>query len=379
MITKNDIDKILSSYKEGDLVRASQLGKGLFKELPKELKKIVEISNFLVGMILSGNIEEIIDYSSHIDVILSKIFFLEGNFEKYRNVAYKVLENSKDPLTIMYSLKEIKMFDPDNASKLYSKYSDVRIKSKRAEYLRKFLENNFREALKEISIFLSEKPHPEILLDLADIWYYTDQYRELSDLFLPMYREEKINDYFMYLYAYSLYSSGRVHDAISILEKLAKKYPKNINIIYNLSASYYRNGNFDKSEELIELAENITNHPIIHFSKGIFLYRLGKYKESKQEFLKLEQNDEFYFSSEYNASICDYRMKNYEEAITRLIKLRNEKSIDKKNFDAINKTIIKIKKDSRKFISKFKFLILLLLSLALGVGTYLLLVYLKLI
>ncbi len=378
MINKKDIDKILSSYKEGDLVKTSQLGKGLYRELPKEVKKIVEVSNFLTGSLLSGNINEVINYSSHMDAILSKVFFLEGNFEAYRNTVYKVLENSNDPLTVFYCLKEIKMFDPKSASELYPKYSEIKANSRRTSYFKKFLENNFKEAVEEISLFLSERPHPEILLDLADIWYYTDQYKELSELCLSIYKERKISDYFLYLYSYSLYSSGKIHDTISILEKLAKKYPKNINIIYNLSASYYRSGNVDKSIELIELAENITQNPTISFSKGIFLYKLGKYKESKQEFLKLEENEEFWFSANYNASICDYKMKNYEEAISRLVKLRNERSIDTKNFETINKTIIAIKKNIKKFSFTTIFLLSLLLSLITGLIIYLILTYFNL-
>lgn len=375
MVTRKDIDKILEAYKQGELVKASQIGKGFFKELPKKVQKVVEVANFLTGAIFSGNIREVIDYTSHYDVILAKHFFLEGDFETYRNTVYKVLETTKDNFTKLYCLKEIKMFNEKNFQTIYPKYSDIEITTKRSEYLRKFLENNYKGAIKDISDFFSEKPHMEILLDLADIWYYTDQYKELSELCLSIYKESKINDYFLYLYSYSLFSSGRIADAINILEKIARKYPKNTNIVYNLAVSYYRNGNIEKAEELIRVCERENNFPEIHFAKGVFLYYLNKYDESKKEFLKARESEEFQFSSEYNASICDYKMKNYEEAIARLTKLRNEKFVDRKNFEAIDRTIHFIKTKSRKIPYYALIPLLFIVSAGLGIILYLILFF----
>ena len=370
MITKKGIDKIIEAYKQGELLKASQVGKGFFKELPKKVQKIVEVANFLTGSIFSGNIKNVIDYTSHYDVILAKYFFLEGDFEKYRDTVYKVLETTEDNFSKLYCLKEIKMFNGKDFSNLYPKYSGIEITTKRSEYLRKFLENNYKGTVKDISDFISEKSHIEILLDLADIWYYTEQYKELSELCLSMYREGKINDYFLYLYSYSLFSSGRIPDAINILEKIVKKYPRNVNIVYNLAVSYYRNGNIEKAEELIRICEKEKDAPEIHFAKGIFLYYLNKYDESKKEFLKTKEFEEFQFSSEYNASICDYKMKNYEEAIARLVKLRNEKFVDRKNFEAIDRTIHFIKNKSRKTPYYILILLLFILSIGLGITIY---------
>lgn len=371
MILQKDIDKILNAYKEGEVFKASQIGKSFYRELPSKVKKVVEVANFFSGVMFSSKVSDVLDYTSYLDVILSKSLFLEGDFEKYRNTAYKVLETTQDTLTKLYCLKEIKMFDEKRFSKLYPKYSGIEISSKRSEYLRKFLENDFKGAIKDISEFLSQKPHPEIILDLADIWYYTDQYRELSELCLSMYKENRINDYFLYLYAYSLFSSGRIPDSISLLERLAKKYPRNINIIYNLAVSYFRNGNYEKAIELINLSESILYSAEISFVKGIILYKLGRYKESKNEFLKIENNEEFQFSSKYNISLCDYHLKNYEDSISRLINLRNEKFVDRKNFEAIDKTIWSIKRGKRKISYPMIFLLSLISSFGLGIIIYL--------
>ncbi|MEN2997675.1 MAG: tetratricopeptide repeat protein [Brevinematia bacterium] len=376
MTLQKDIEKILSLYKDGEVLKASQMGKRFYKELPRKVRKVVEVANFFAGVIFSGEIENVIDYTSHLDVVLSKVFFLEGNFEKYRSTVYKVLQNAQDPLAKLYCLKEIKMFDGKGFADLYQSYSNTEVVSKRTEYLKRFLENDFRKAVMDISDFLAQKLHPEVLLDLADIWYYTEQYKELSELCLSIYREGKISDYFLYLYSYSLFSSGKIPDAIAVLEKLAKKYSKNINIVYNLAVCYFRNGDLTKAVELIDLCGNMPYYPEISFTKGVILYRLGRYEDSKKEFSKVENCEEFKFASKYNMSLCDYRIGNYEEAIKRLISLRNESFVDRKNFEAIDRTVWFIKKASRKIPYVLIFLFSLILPSTVGLVIYLILTYL---
>lgn len=376
MVLQKDVEKILTYYKEGNLTKVSQIGKSLFKDLPKKVKKAVEVANFFTGAAFAGNVKDVLDYTSHLDVILSKVFFLEGKFGEYRDTVYKVLETTNDTLTKFYCLKEVKMFSEKDFSQLYSKHSEIVVSSKRSEYLKKFLESDYKGAIKDISDFLSQKPHPEILLDLADIWYYTDQYRELSELCLSMHKEGEINNYFLYLYSYSLFSSGKIPDAINTLERLAKKYPRNINIVYNLTISYLRSGNLEKAEELINLCEKISSFPEIPFTKGIILYKLGRYEESKKEFMKVEGSEEFQFSSKYNISLCDYRMKNYHEAISNLVRLRNEKYVDRKNFEVLNRTIWLFKKASRKIPTILVIMLFLISSLGIGISVYIVLSYL---
>lgn len=366
MVKQSDIEKILNAYKEGDLLRVSHLGKAFFKELPKKVQKLVDVANFLTGSILSGNIDEELDYSSNLDVILAKFFFLEGDFEKYKNTVFRTINNSNDPLTIYYALKEIKMFDDKSFVEYYRRFSGIAGESRRISYLRKFLEGDYKGAIDEVSDFISVRYHHEVLLDLGDIWYYTGQYRELGDLCLAMYKEGRISDYFCYLYAFSFFSLGKTSDAIVALEKLFRKYPRNPNILYNLSVSYYREGNFEKSLEYINLCQKILDLPDVSFVKGIILYRLGMFEESKREFLNSSYSSDFKFSSRYNISICDYKLGNYETGISNLIKLRNESFVDKKNFDAIDKTISSIKSKSKKIPNFVLFLITFITSFLMG-------------
>ncbi|MGC8767397.1 MAG: tetratricopeptide repeat protein [Brevinematia bacterium] len=359
---QSDIEKIVSAYKEGDLVKVSHLGKAFFVDLPKKIRKIVEVANFLTGSIMCSNLEEEIDYSSNLDIILSKVFFLEGDFDRYREIVFKTIENSKDPLTIFCALKEIKMFDEKAFVDYYVRFSGVNVESKRVSYLKKFIEKDYKGAIDEVSEFISVKYHPEILLDLADMWYYTAQYRELGDLCISMHRNSRINDYFWYLYAFSFFSSGKTFDAIVILEKLFRKYPKNLNILYNLAVSYYREGNFEKSLDYINLCQKIRDLPEISFVRGIVLYKLGNFEESKREFMKCSSYPVFQFSARYNMGMCDFKLGNYDSSISNLIKLRNESFVDKKNFEAIDKTISFIKAKSKRVPSYLVFLLVLVSS-----------------
>lgn len=369
MEISNRIGKIVESYENGDLLRVSQLGKSLFRDLPNQTKKIVEVANFLTGSLLCGDVEDVIDYTSHFDVILSKVLFLEGSFKSYRNTVYSVLRKSSDTLARLYSLKEIKMFDEKGTSE-YLKSHDLKASSEREEYLLNFLKNDYKLSIKTISSMLSSNPHYEIVLDLMDIWHYTGQYREISELCLQFYREGRISDYFLYLYAYSLFSSGRVYEAISVLEKLVDKYPSNVNISYNLSSSYYKVGNFVKSLEMIERSQRLNSSLEINFAKGVILYRLGRYLESKNEFRKASSVEDFRFSSEYNISICEYKMGNYESAIAKLVELRNEKFVDRKNFEAINRTISVVKRASMKISYYVLFILSVILSSGIGFLVY---------
>lgn len=369
MDINNGIKKILEAYESGNFLRVSQLGKSLFKDIPNHVRKIVEVSNFLTGSLLCGDVEDVIDYTSHLDVILAKVLFLEGNFKSYRNTVYSVLRRASDTLSKLYSLKEIKMFDEKGASDYLMSYN-LKPSSEREDYLLNFLRNDYKLSIKIISSMLSKSSNYEIVLDLMDIWHYTGQYRELSELCLQFYREGRISDYFLYLYGYSLFSSGRVHEAINVLEKLMDKYPDNVNISYNLSASYYRMGNFAKSLEIMENAQRLNSSVEINFAKGVILYRLGRYLESKNEFQKSSSVEDFRFSSKYNISICEYRMGNYESAIAKLVELRNEEFVDRRNFETINRTISVVKRSSMKISYYLLFVISAVFSFGIGFLIY---------
>ncbi|MCX8029647.1 MAG: tetratricopeptide repeat protein [Brevinematales bacterium] len=378
MLPQKDIQKIIDAYQESNFIRCAQLGKGVYYELPNEVRKLVELSSFYTRGVVSENLETIFDYKSYLDIILSKILFLRGNINKYRSIPYNVLSKSNDNLSKLYALKEIKMFDERNFKNIYINLGIIKTLSEREEYLRMFLENDYNRAINSISNILSTTSHTEILLDLADIWYYTGQYKELSELCLSLYKQNKMNDYFIYLQAYSYFSSGKIYESINLLEKLVKIYPRNPNITYNLSVSYYRIGNFERALEFINSTQSIHSAPEINFLKGLILYKIGKFEESKNEFISLQFHEEYKFSSEYNISICEYKLKRYESAISRLINLRNSNFIDKKNSDAINKTIWYIKRESRKIPYALTFLILLLLSSGVGILIYFIMNYLGL-
>jgi tetratricopeptide (TPR) repeat protein len=377
MISKTDIEKITEAYRNNEIKKASHLGKIFYNDLPKSIKKVVEVSNFLVGNEPFGNIEELIDYSSHFDIILAKRYFLEGNFKKYFNTILKTIENSKDTLTKLYGLKELNISNQKKFDEIYPKYSSLEAQTVRSEYLKKFLSSNYTEAIKISSEFTSQNNHAEIILDIADIWYHTGQYYELANLCFSLQKEGRLSNYFSYLYAFSFFSSGKIYDATAILEKLLQIYPKNVNILYNLANCYIQLGKLRESEKLLLEAEKLFKSPSINFTKGVLYYKLGEYNTAKEEFTKSLGSNEFEFSSKYNIAICECNLGMYDSAIKRLIEIRNSSYVDRKNFERLDRTIDIVRRIGRKIPSWLIILIILLISSGISIGTYFVLSLIK--
>jgi tetratricopeptide (TPR) repeat protein len=379
MLVKNDIEKISEAYKSNEINKVSHLGKLFYNELPKPIKKVVEVANLFSNVQLFSNVDEVIDFTSHFDIMLAKRYFLEGDFRKYFHTIVKTIENTKDVFTKLYGLKELKISNKNKFEKIYPSYSSLEPKTVRGEYLKKFLDSDYKGAIKDISNFISNNEHIEGVLDLADMWYYTEQYYDLMNLCFSLQKGNKLGDYFSYLYAFAFFSSGKILDAVSILEKLSNAYPKNVNILYNLASCYVRLKKFKDAERLILSSEKFFPSPSMNFLKGIIYYRLGDYAKAKEEFTKSLVSKEFEFSGKYNIAICDCNLGMSDNAIRQLIELRNTNYVDRKNFENIDKTIDLVRRLSRKLPSWVISFIILLVSLAASGGMYLLLSFLGLL
>ncbi len=342
---KKIIEKIIFYYKQGNTVRAEKLGYAFYEMLPLKIKKIVKLSSFLNGSMFELD-HNILTGESYIDLLLAKRLIFDGELEKFKNICLTVLKKSKDPLSILYSLKELKVFEYGKIKELIPKYILVDTNTLRTKYLSLFLQEKYSEAIEVMSKFFSVNPHPEILIDLLDFWFYTNQPVELLNLCVSMTKENKHNFYVDYMIAFSLYSLSKINDAILVLERLHELFPKNSNILYNLANCHYRAKNYEKAIKYLEKIE--TRKSIEDFLSGVCNFCISNYKKAEEDFLKSSHDENLKFFSLYNLSISEFYQGKKSEAIENILKFRNSLSSDYYGITRLNKVLSLMRRKSRK-------------------------------
>ena len=159
-------------------------------------------------------------------------------------------------------------------------------------------------------------------------------------------------------------NSGRLHEGLEILEKLARTNPENVNVLYNLGMCYSQLGLIDKSIETLEIcvrlvprhANALTALAYSYSRKGAYEKALGQLK------IALEIDPDNFFALRNCGAVLG-KLGRHEEAIACLEKasqlvpdspevlyglgLAHQENGDLKKADDLYKKVIQADKDAK--------------------------------